>query len=206
MRFDITSKIKSRRIFNDIYKNGTWGEGSGPGSKIENSEIYLSYMQEFIDSHRVKSILDLGVGDGELLRNLDKRNCKYIGLDVSSVAISLASQKNSNRNIDFKVGDAEFYDYPKVDLIICKDVLQHLPNEKVEIILRKILKSSKFALICNDLAPHENLINSKIEIGGYRPIDLREKPFKIVGTEVLKWNSYGFVKSVLLVSGSSELD
>ena len=61
--------------FTKIYKNKNWqdiyGTESGPGSSIECSKPYLDFLQEFCNSYSIKSILDLGCGDFNLMRYFD---------------------------------------------------------------------------------------------------------------------------------------
>jgi hypothetical protein len=59
------------------------------------------------------------------------------------------------------------------DLIIIKDVLQHLPNDSIVKILNKIEKCCRIALICDDLGES----NIDIVPGGYRRLNLSAAPF-----------------------------
>ena len=60
--------------------------------------------------------------------------------------------------------------------MIVKDVLQHWPNHDIQYFLKNILPKFRYALITNDYK--ENAMNWDINIGGYRPINLEEKPFQ----------------------------
>lgn len=189
--------------FNRIYRDELWGGGSGPGSRKENSIEYLRFINEFISRNQVISILDIGVGDGELLSHLNLEGRSYTGIDVSSEAISIAREKNYKNEIQLCIADAEFFDFQQYDLILCKDVLQHLPNDKALRIINLMRRNSKFTIICNDFEYSDEKINSDIELGGYRTMNLAREPFCQRGKIVLQWDSAGFTKRVLLFTNSS---
>ena len=47
-----------------------------------------------------KNVLDIGCGDGELLRNLKKKNkCNCYGIDFSQNLIKVAKKKSTNNNL-----------------------------------------------------------------------------------------------------------
>jgi SAM-dependent methyltransferase len=190
----------SAYIFDEIYLNNIWGNGSGPGSERKNALPYIEFVNSFMRIHRVKTVLDLGVGDGQVLASLELGNRNYVGVDVSKEAISRAESHASSENIKLVLGDIEEYSYSEFDLILCKDVLQHLPNVSVKKILSLISENSKFAIICNDVEGDINLVNSDIKLGGYRAIDIRLAPFNFNASEMLRWNSAGFTKAVFLIS------
>lgn len=190
---------KTKKVFNKIYRNDIWGNGSGPGSRIENCKEYINFLQIFIQTNNIGTILDIGVGDGQVLSALEIDEVEYTGLDVSNKALALAKQRNNRPNIKFINKDISTYNFGKVDLVICKDVLQHLPNETVLIVLRKIINHSKYAIVVNDISPQEELLNTDIQIGGYRPIHIGKAPFSASGEELFTFDSVGFVKSVYLI-------
>ena len=191
------------QIFDQIYLKKIWGEGSGPGSREKNSREYLAFLNSFMSKNKIKSILEIGVGDGELLSKLNLENISYTGIDVSNQAINLLSKRSFATDIKIFNFDAEHFNFHYFDLIICKDVFQHLPNMKIIKILDLIKLNCSFALICNDIGPDEALLNKEIEIGGYRPLDLTLEPFLQNGISVLEWNSDVFFKRVVLFSNNS---
>ncbi len=70
------------------------------------------------------------------------------------------------------------------DLLICKNVLQHLSNAMVARFIRKNLMPGKFrlALITNDVGTGPV---PDISPGQYRRIDLRQPPFNLKNIEEL---------------------
>ena len=174
-----------------IYKEGLWNEGSGDGSKIENVGEYVDVLQKYIDKPEIKTVLDLGCGDWQFSKFLDLSSVLYLGVDIVDSVIDSNIDLYSASNIDFISRDIITYELPQVDLIICKDVLQHLSNRDVISVLIKIIKSSKFALITNDFNP-ESTSNIDIENGDYRYLDLTLSPFFLDVVTVLEFKKPGW--------------
>ena len=183
--------MSNRKVFSKIYKEGLWNEGSGDGSKIENVREYVDVLQKYIDKPEIKTVIDLGCGDWQFSKFLDLSSVLYLGVDVVDSVIDSNIDLYSASNIDFISRDIITYELPQVDLIICKDVLQHLSNRDVISVLIKIIKSSKFALITNDFNS-ESTSNIDIENGDYRYLDLTLSPFFLDVVTVLEFEKPGW--------------
>lgn len=162
-------------IFNGIYKTNRWGNGSGPGSGEKFCANYVKFLQSFFKEKKITSIVDCGCGDWQFSKNIDFKGIDYQGFDVASFVIEKNINQYQKENVNFFLYNGDFNLLPKADLIICKDVLQHLTNTKISEFIAN-LPRFKYALITND-------INKKVNInclnGGYRAIDLREAPFNL---------------------------
>lgn len=165
----------NKTIFNEIYTTDFWTGGSGPGSYVENVKEWTSLINAFVKDKNVTSVLDLGCGDGQFLHLLDFNHLSYTGVDVSDVAIAKNKSTEKPANFTFINEDLSTLEYPQVDLILVKDVLQHLPYQAIETILNKIKSSCKYALFCEDFGEEEK----DIEAGKYRPINLLSNKFNI---------------------------
>ena len=183
--------MDNKKVFSKIYKEDLWNEGSGDGSKIENVREYVDVLQKYIDKPEIKTVIDLGCGDWQFSKFLDLSSVLYLGVDVVDSVIDSNIDLYSASNIDFISRDIITYELPQVDLIICKDVLQHLSNRDVISVLIKIIKSSKFALITNDFNP-ENTENKDIDNGDYRCLDLTLSPFYLDVVTLLESERVGW--------------
>jgi len=186
-------------VFNDIYKNNKWqdnyGTASGPGSSIECSHQYLSFLKEFVINNSIKSILDLGCGDFNLMKHVDFTNIQYLGVDLVTSVIQLNNQNYSDHNIKFEEDDLISYKSNVLyDLVIVKDVLQHLSNDKIIKFIGNIHYSNRIILV-NDFTEK----NVDVVDGGYRPINLTETPFCFDCDKIFEFNSCGFLKYVHLL-------
>jgi hypothetical protein len=59
---------KTKQIFTEIYNKNLWNGGSGPGSNPENILTYITFLQKFLHSNNITSILDLGCGDWQYMK------------------------------------------------------------------------------------------------------------------------------------------
>ena len=170
--------------FNRIYAEGTWGRDvagkgtSGSGSTLEITREYRAYVEDFIRKHRVKSVVDAGCGDWGFSSAIDWGGASYLGVDIASDVIAAVRDKHEKGNIRFQVGDIT-EELPAADLLISKDVLQHLSNRLVENFVRNNLRKGKYkwVILTNDRGSD----NPDIANGGYRAIDLAAAPFEVKG-------------------------
>lgn len=91
-------------VFTNIYKNGTWGNGSvekpfsGGGSNPDNSQPYVIFIRDFIISNKISSVTDIGHGDFKMWRDYQFDNVKYFG-----VIYAKAYQKNLLKNLEWLI-------------------------------------------------------------------------------------------------------
>jgi len=172
------------QTFNRIYSDGVWGrdasgEGtSGSGSTLDITREYRAYLQDFIRKQGITSIVDAGCGDWSFSSTIDWGNASYLGVDIASDVIEGVRKKHETGKIRFQVGDIT-EELPAADLLISKDVLQHLPNELVQKFIRNNLRTGKYkwVLLTNDRGSG----NADTVPGGYRAIDLAVPPFNVKG-------------------------
>ena len=172
------------KTFNRIYSEGVWGRDvggkgtSGSGSTLEITREYRAYLEDFIRKHRVGSIVDAGCGDWSFSSAIDWGGASYLGVDIASDVIEANRSKHQKRGVTFQVGDITA-ELPPADLLISKDVLQHLPDALVHKFITNNLKKGKYkwVLLTND----RGIGNTDIVPGGYRAIDLSAPPFEVAG-------------------------
>jgi SAM-dependent methyltransferase len=172
------------QTFNGIYSRGDWaknpdGKGtSGTGSTLDVTREYRAFIEEFIKKHHVKSVVDAGCGDWEFSSATDWHHARYLGVDISTDVIDFVKKKYEKEGVSFMVGDVT-ESLPSADLLLCKDVLQHLPNELITKFIKNNLKKGKYkwAIITNDRGGS----NNDIKAGEYRLIDLSAPPFGVKG-------------------------
>ena len=108
-----------------------WGHGSGVGSLPEHTVEYRDFLQQFMARHGVRSVVDVGCGDWQFSRYVDWSNVTYVGIDVVSSVVDNNQREFGNDNISFRKF-LSLEKLPPADLLVCKDVLQHLPNATVK--------------------------------------------------------------------------
>jgi hypothetical protein len=93
---------------------------------------------------------------------------------------------------------------PSADLLICKDVLQHLPNEDILLLLPQ-LKKFKHCLLINDVNPMSlTSDNPNCSLVGYRHLDLTKPPFNLSGQKILTFISVSFTKQILYIKNGEK--
>ena len=167
-------------IFDSIYETNLWGNGSGSGSKESLNQGYIEFLQNFMRENHITSVADVGCGDWQFSKNIDFSGICYTGYDVASFVINANKAKYEKQNIVFKHYSGDFSQIKSADLLLCKDVLQHLSISKIHEFIA-ILPKFKYALIANDIASQSTakFENNEIASGQYRPLNLTKAPFNL---------------------------
>ena len=181
-----------RHAFSDIYRNSTWGPGSGVGSMPEYAQPYVVTLERFLHDYKIKSVVDLGCGDWQFSRLIDWSGVDYLGLDVVEEVIEANKRNFASDSIGFDVATAG-EPLPEADLVVCKDVLQHLPLGVVAEYLAEFRQRYKHILITNDVYP-DGATNGECPPGAGRAIRPDLEPFSEPCTLVLEWDisAYGW--------------
>jgi len=111
----------------------------GSGSYIQNTKETISWIQDMLKLTKTKSILDLGCGDWNWMKEVNLEGIHYTGIDLDEEFIEENKEKYPQHT--FLVADALKGKYPTVDLVICRDLLLHLKDEDIAKILEKIINS-----------------------------------------------------------------
>ena len=168
--------------FQEIYERNEWGHGSGEGSLEVHTRGYRSFLQRFLSQKKISTVVDMGCGDWQFSKFIDWRGINYQGYDVAPIVASKNSNEFAKKNVSFFLYSGNPVNLPAADLIIVKDVLQHLPN-KIVFDFFSCLEKYKYALITNCTNPNnENDVNKDIDVGEFRYLDLRKPPFNLEAT------------------------
>lgn len=159
------SKMSIANTFDTIYTEKLWARDShmlsGKGSYGEWADKFVHWINLFIANNNINSIVDIGCGDFNIGSKICKQVTQYYALDVSQEIIKI----NQNRfkhlnNVHFIQIDACKDKLPKADLIILKEVLQHLTNTQIEAILCNIEASAIRTAV---IADHINTIDANCQ-------------------------------------------
>jgi SAM-dependent methyltransferase len=205
--------------FGNIYRTSEWESRSrsGPGSLPELNAVYLEKLKEVIRDHKIQSVVDIGCGDWTLYQDefqWQDMNTRYLGVDVVPELVEKLNATYGRGNVEFRCLDVNGSELPSADLYILKDVLQHWPTDRVLEFLPQFARC-RMAVVTNDIdysSPNESVLrklrvlrrfkNRDTSVGGYRPIRLREAPFKLPARLLLnysmKWEGWRFDKETLL--------
>jgi SAM-dependent methyltransferase len=193
-------------IFDKIYENSYWGNGSGGGSSPEATQPYKVFLEDFIRHSKIQSIVDLGCGDWQFSKFLDFGSATYVGTDASKNVIINNQQLFARSGVSFVDLPKDYNELPSADLLVCKDVLMHLNTKEVQDILA-ILPNYKYALITNDVPcvsifgeifltlrrPFSPVVNREIKSGDYRTLDPTQHPFNLKLKKVFEWKGSNLI-------------
>ncbi len=179
--------VTGEEVFHSWYRPG--GEGSGPGSTPEFTYEYRRFLEDFMMRHEVQSVVDYGCGDWQWSKLVDWGTRKYYGFDIVPNLVDRLRRDHGSDTRTFNLIDKDT-EIPFVDLILCKDVLQHLSNEEVVKLVEKLSKCAKHLLFVNDRSPSVSSNNHDIQVGGWREIDLSLPPFNLLGEYVFDFRAH----------------
>jgi hypothetical protein len=167
----------SSKVFNEIYKENYWDSEkskSGPGSTLEATISIRKELPLIIDKYSINSMLDVPCGDYLWMREVEKK-CHYIGGDIVTEIVENNQKNYSTDRVQFKKIDITKDILPKVDLIFCKDCLQHLSYTNIKDALNNFKKSnSKYLLVTSY---PKTWRNHDIYDGDYRSLNLLKNHF-----------------------------
>ena len=164
------------------------GHLSGYGSSKNSAKDAQAFIGDIIKRYNPKKILDLGCGDwtwfSSLGDMLDSSGVEYEGWDACARMIRDNNEKYGNDSVRFMLKDIVTEEYPKVDLIICRDVLFHLQQSMALEVIEKVHKSC--SLFISTTFPYTTT-NKKLTGGwGFYTINLAIDPFSLSRYEVEK--------------------
>jgi SAM-dependent methyltransferase len=180
--------LEHEDVFEDIYKNNKWGNGSGAGSSPEQTKEFRDWLSTFLIQNKVKSIVDLGCGDWQFMKLVDLSGIAYTGVDVVKSVIDNNISEFAKEGVSFFKSDIKKYECLECDLLIVKDVLIHWSNKEIKQFINKIRKAKRVILV-NDKPVIGHQFNQDIRVGEFRQLDLSKQPFQFEGENVFEYNT-----------------
>lgn len=181
------SNFESAKKFVEMKRRHNQESLSGPGSHKGVTSDAVNFINSVIKKYNIESILDLGCGDWNWFSEVDLANCSYIGWDADELMIADNQSKYGAENINFFVKDIFNNEYPRVDLIICRDVLFHVEFELSTKLINDAKQKTKFFL---STCSRDIKVNSgikkycNIENWGSFEINLNITPFDLLDREI----------------------
>lgn len=197
-----------------IYENNLWGADrsrfySGLGSHHpETVNPYIAVVSSFLKELETPPIVcDLGCGDFNIGKELVKYSKKYIAVDIVPDLISHNKKEFREDNLEFYALDIASDDLPSGDCAILRQVLQHLSNAEIKMVVEK-LYGFKYVILTEhlpeeDFVPNKDIISGQgIRLKKQSGVDLTVSPFNFKVKEekhLLSIPSPGF-KGVLVTT------
>lgn len=174
------------RSLEATFQNG-WranGTDSGPGSTLANTKRLRSTFTEIIElvgngSGTVR-INDVGCGDLAWMRTMLTTKIDYVGYDVVKWP---TWDELREQGVDLVQRDVIADDMRDADLVICRDVMIHLPNEMIQTLLSRCRARTKYLLATTYAeASSANYEREKVlprPLKRHARLDLRLAPFNL---------------------------
>jgi 2-polyprenyl-3-methyl-5-hydroxy-6-metoxy-1,4-benzoquinol methylase len=203
---NISNMYIPAKVFSRIYRTNQWGADHGEGSSIEYSKVFLKFLNSFVHALRIRSISDIGCGYSNMMKILmkDHIGVDYIGCDAVDFVIQNNKKYNTSHNMKFSVTECikDTANIPICDLLICKDVLQHLPNKVVANILPKLRTRCRTLMIITDVleSSAKHYKSPNCAMGGDRVFVEGKYPLNVL--DFVHVFSFGICKRVYICAGA----
>lgn len=190
------SGLSNKEVFEKIYAEKRWGSSqdvkrkfsSGDGTRDELIvEKYAASIKDFFGSNASTLIaVDVGCGDFTVGSKIFQNFKYYFGVDVASNVIAENKRIFNYDKVEFLSADAATESLPKADVILVRQVLQHLSNAEIINFLRNIDGRFKYLVLTESLSlsksfkPNEDIITGPgIRIHKKSGVVLDEYPFNL---------------------------
>lgn len=118
----------------------------GKGSTPKATKPIREFIEKMISKYNIKSITDAGCGDFSWMSQVDKQGATYTGYDINTEMLDEVRSKYPG--IPFIHCDIVEYDFPKTDLIVCRDCMFHLDLETSYKAFKNLKKSGSKYIMC----------------------------------------------------------
>lgn len=169
-----------RAIFTDIYNENYW-QGtesvSGKHASLAATRNMRHELHKLWDELRILSIFDAGCGDYYWMQTCDMKQRTYIGGDIVSAMIEKNRSYYADAQHCFLCLDISVDAIPRTDLILCRNVLDHVDARTACKILRNLKASgSTFLLLTTHIHDERN---HTVQSGDYFPYNMTLPPFNL---------------------------
>ena len=125
----------------------------------------------------IRVILDIPCGDYNWAREIDWTPFNYIGADIVPDLVNKNRSLYASKSVEFQTIDILTDPLPCCDLVLCRDLFIHFPNELIQTALHKIRLSGAQYLLATQ---YEGVYaNREIALGSFRPVNLMCHPFDL---------------------------
>jgi hypothetical protein len=185
----------SEATFSEIYARGTWGGAgdephSGSGSDDAVSAPFVDILRKVIIDKAIGTVVDLGCGDYRVGRRLRDLPIDYVGVDVVPTLVARNTAAFGSPRVRFVCRDITRDPLPTADLCVVRQVLQHLSNNQIRMVLDQ-LAIYRYALVAEHQPARLYRPNLDKDTGADTRIDfdsgvyLEHPPFNVANARLI---------------------
>lgn len=181
----------TKKVMSDIYEKKRWGgrqkdfySGSGSHSR-KVVQPYIKTISSFLKDYEDGLIVcDLGCGDFNVGKNLVPYSKRYMGIDIVDDLIERNKKLFVSEKLEFHCLNIVTDNLPKGDCILVRQVFQHLSNEEIKKVVKKIEKF-KHIIVTEHIPKGEFVANAEkstgagIRLSNNSGVVLTEPPFNM---------------------------
>jgi hypothetical protein len=187
----------NRTVFSHVYQKKLWGIASpehespfysGPGSSDPQIvDPYVEKVNRFFGSLPTKKkAVDLGCGDFRVGSRIVDSFDSYTACDVVPELVHFNQQYWRHLPVEFQVVDLVKDEIPTGDVLIVRQVLQHLSNDDVKKFTQSIPRGFSYLLVTEHLPSENDFLANKdkdsgadIRLGSRSGVVLTKPPFSM---------------------------
>lgn len=195
-----------KTIFKNIYEQKQWGSTgdseqayfSGLGSHDPSLvQPYVQAVSTYLRFHHIitgsqPDVVDLGCGDFNVGLQIRPFCNNYTACDIVAPVIAWCKEKYADLNVTFKEVDMLTDPLPDGDILFLRQVLQHLSNDQISTVLKKISNKYRFIVLTEHIPAHHNFtpnvdkaIGANIRLDQNSGVVITQAPFSITPVETL---------------------
>jgi hypothetical protein len=173
-----TNRVSMSDVFGQVYAANYWGNAesrSGNGSDLKQTAVIRAEIPKLIRDLGVVSMLDIPCGDFFWMQRCQTGLETYIGADVVPKLVRDLNEQYSNARRRFETLDLTEDALPKVDLVLCRDLLVHFSSNDIRRAVVNVKRSWSTYLLTTTFTDRDQ--NRDITTSGdWRPLNLELPP------------------------------
>lgn len=170
----------AERVFSRFYRRNVWADPesrSGRSSTVAATAAVRRELPELLAHLGARSLLDAPCGDLNWIRHVELAIDRYVGADIVADLVEQNKATFAGSSREFAVIDVTRDPVPKVDVILCRDCLIHLPYSSIHSAIANFKRSgSTFLLTTTNTTANEN---RNIVTGDCFLLNLEQSPFDL---------------------------
>jgi 2-polyprenyl-3-methyl-5-hydroxy-6-metoxy-1,4-benzoquinol methylase len=151
----LAQKPTAQQHYDENYWLGEWRAGDNNYSLETRRRIEAKNPQLIKDVFQPTRVIDLGCGPGALMHLLHEIGVEADGIDYNEMSLKLATPEVRDRIAIGDASDASIKEDGSYDLVICREVLEHLTVLEVKKAVANMVRlTSKFIYVTTRFHPN----------------------------------------------------